>query len=294
MDEKLSIIMIRSFLALLIFTTLTFAANPSPRDPFAPENLVAWCIVPFDAKKRGPEERAQMLDQLGIKRFAYDYRAEHIPTFQAEMDAVKTHGIELVAWWFPTTLNDEARSILGVIERNGLHPQLWVMGGGDAVHSPEEQTRRVEAEADRIRPIAEAAAKIGCKVALYNHGGWFGDPGNQVMILAKLQMPNVGIVYNFHHGHADIDRFPGLWKRIQPHVLALNVNGMVKNGDQNGKMILPVGSGDEELAMLRVVRDSGWFGPVGVLNHTDDDAEPRLKGNLEGLAKLRVMLNDGQ
>ena len=31
------------------------AADP---DIYAPENLVAWCIVPFDAKKRGPVERA--------------------------------------------------------------------------------------------------------------------------------------------------------------------------------------------------------------------------------------------
>src|SRR5881394_341335 len=45
---------------------------------FARTNLVAWCIVPFDAKKRGPEERAALLEQLGFKMFAYDYRAEHI------------------------------------------------------------------------------------------------------------------------------------------------------------------------------------------------------------------------
>ena len=31
----------------------------------APTNLVAWCIVPFDTKKRGPEERAEMLERLG-------------------------------------------------------------------------------------------------------------------------------------------------------------------------------------------------------------------------------------
>ncbi|MEY4403946.1 MAG: hypothetical protein RIR91_1981, partial [Verrucomicrobiota bacterium] len=28
---------------------------------FAQENLAAWCIVPFDAKQRGPEARAAML-----------------------------------------------------------------------------------------------------------------------------------------------------------------------------------------------------------------------------------------
>ncbi len=260
------------------------------KDLLAPENLVAWCIVPFDAKKRGPEERAEMLDRLGIKRFAYDYRAEHVPTFDAEMEAIRKHHIELTAWWFPTTLNDEARLILGVIERSGFHPQLWVMGGGEPVKSTAEQAARVEAEAARIRPIAEAAAKIGCKVALYNHGGWFGDPDNQVAILKKLDLPNTGIVYNFHHGHADIERFPALWKRIQPYVLAVNINGMVPGGDTSGKMILPVGSGTNEVAMLRVIKESSWFGPVGILNHTDDDAETRLKGNLEGAARVRTEL----
>jgi hypothetical protein len=32
--------------------------EPTPRENlFARDNLVAWCIVPFDAKKRGPAER---------------------------------------------------------------------------------------------------------------------------------------------------------------------------------------------------------------------------------------------
>ena len=62
---------------------------------FAPSNLVAWCIVPFDAKKRGPEERAQMLDRLGLKRLAYDWRDEHIPTFDQEVETMQRHGIEI-------------------------------------------------------------------------------------------------------------------------------------------------------------------------------------------------------
>jgi hypothetical protein len=81
-------------------------------------NLLAWCIVPFDSKKRGPEERATMLEKLGIKRLAYDYRAEHIPSFDAEMDAIQRHHIELVAWWFPTELNEEGRKILDVLQQN--------------------------------------------------------------------------------------------------------------------------------------------------------------------------------
>src|SRR5205809_6776890 len=89
-------------------------------DVFRRENLVAWCIVPFDAKKRGPEERAAMLERLGFKLFAYDYRAEHVPTFDAEMEALKRHDITLLAWWFPTTMNGEARVILDVLKRHQL------------------------------------------------------------------------------------------------------------------------------------------------------------------------------
>ena len=44
------------------------------KELFRRDNLVAWCIVPFDAKKRGPEERAAMMEKLGLKHFAYDWR----------------------------------------------------------------------------------------------------------------------------------------------------------------------------------------------------------------------------
>ena len=126
-----------------------------------------------------------MLERLGFKLFAYDYRAEQIPTFDAEMDALKRHGVTLLAWWFPTTMNDEARLILNVLKRHKLKAQLWVMGAGTPTKTPEEQKLRVQAEAKRIRPIAEEAAKIGCTVALYNHENWFGEPENQIQIIER-------------------------------------------------------------------------------------------------------------
>src|SRR5215216_7893792 len=122
----------RLLLATLIFLT-GFTPLARAADIYDRDNLVAWCIVPFDAKKRGPEERAAMLEKLGIKRFAYDYRAEHVPTWDEELDALKRHGIELTAWWFPTTLNDEARMPLDLFKRHNGHPHLSVMGGDNAI-----------------------------------------------------------------------------------------------------------------------------------------------------------------
>src|SRR5882757_2568723 len=82
------------------------------------DNLLAWCVVPFDAKMRGSEERAQMLEKLGFKHFAYDWRDDDIPTFDAEIDALQKHGIDLLAWWFPLEAGDqEAKAILEVFRR---------------------------------------------------------------------------------------------------------------------------------------------------------------------------------
>ena len=260
---------------------------------FARENLMAWCIVPFDAKKRGPEERAAMLEKLGFKHLAYDWRAEHVPTFDAEMAALKKHGVALDAFWFPTELNAEARQILDALKRNDVRTQLWVTGGGGSTKSPEEQKQRVAAEVARLKPICEAAKAIGCTVGLYNHGGWFGEPENQLEILESLGMPNVGLVYNQHHGHDHLDRFEPLLQKMKPHLYCLNLNGTVYEGEKKGKKILPIGAGELDLPLLQTIARSGYTGPIGILNHTDLDAEARLRDNLEGLEWLIKRLDGG-
>jgi sugar phosphate isomerase/epimerase len=232
-----------------------------------------------------------MLERLGFKHFAYDYRAEHVPTFDAEIEALKKHGVSLDAWWFPTTLNDQARHILEVCKRHDVRPQLWVSGGGKPTTTLEEQRSRIEQEAARIWPIAEAAAAQGMKVGLYNHGGWFGEPENQLAIIEELKLPNVGLVYNLHHGHDHLDRFAQVLPKMLPHLLALNLNGMVPAGDKQGKKILPLGQGALDLELLRTIRASGYRGPIGILGHTQDDAEARLSDNLDGLDWLLPQLD---
>lgn len=270
-------------------------AQASTPDVFRRENLAAWCIVPFDARQRGPEERAAMLAMLGLRQFIYDYRKEHIPTFDAEMTALKKHGITLTGWWFPSQMNEDARHILEVIQRHGMTKcDLWVTGGGAPTNSPEEQSARVRQEAERIKPIAEAAAKIGLRVGLYNHGSWFGEPENQIAIIEALKaqgISNVGIVYNLHHGHGHLARFPELLRKMKPHLYCLNLNGMTEEGDKKGKKILPLAEGNLDLKLLKDIRESGYAGPIGILNHTAADAEARLLDNLDGLAWLLAQLD---
>jgi sugar phosphate isomerase/epimerase len=284
----------RLLFALLATLALTPAAPAAEDGPatikrlFARENLVAWCIVPFDAMRRGPEERATMLGELGFTKFAYDWRTEHLPSFDAELQALKDHDIELTGVWFPAELNAEARLLLEVLKRHEVKTQLWVamsdtFGNAAQRSSPAEDAARANAAAEALRPVVEAAGAQGCQVGLYNHGGWFGEPENQLAILAALDAPNVGIVYNQHHGHDQVDRFAELLSTMRPRLYAINLNGMDRDGERRGRKILPLGQGELDLALLRTIAESGYRGPIGILGHTQDDAKTRLQDNLDGL-----------
>ncbi len=290
-----------SLLGCLLFVGTPGAAADLPHPVegarlFARDNLVAWCIVPFDQKKRGPEERATMLKRLGFTRFAYDWRPEHVATFDAEIDALKRQGIRLEAFWVaPGELNRESRLILDVLKRHEIKTDLWVILdlGSEVKVSAEEQTKRIQRASDKLQPLAEAAGAIGCTVGLYNHGGWFGEPENQINIIDELKLrgvSNVGFVYNLHHGHSQLVRLSALLKMMMPYLHAINLNGMDLDGEAHGRKILPLGQGSLDLVLLRLIQASGYRGPIGILGHTNDDAEARLLDNLDGLDWLLPQL----
>jgi azurin/sugar phosphate isomerase/epimerase len=259
---------------------------PASEPLYELKNLAAWCIVPFDNQKRTPEQRAAMVAKMGLTKVAYDWRQEHVPEFEAEILAYKKHGIEFFAFW---STHDQA---FALFEKHQLHPQIWVMAGNKG----DTQEAKVKNAAEGLLPVIAKAAKIGSKVAVYNHGGWSGEPENMVAICEYLQkhhaVTNVGIVYNLHHGHGHLARLDEALKRMLPHLLCLNLNGMDVAGDTKGRKILPIGAGTEDLKVLRQVRASGYAGPVGVLNHTMEDAEGRLLDNLDGLRHLVPQLDD--
>ncbi len=271
--------------------TMPLTAQGPERSLLERENLTAWCVVPFDAKRRGPEERAEMLQRLGFRTFAYDWRGKDVPSFDAEVLALKKHGVALVAWWFPTNAEDpNARVILEVAKRHDIHPQLWVMGSGSPTKTAEEQAQRVAQEAARVRKIVELAKPYGCSVELYNHNGWFGVPDNEIAVIERLRadgVEGVGMVYNFSHGHADMADFAARWARMKPYVVAVNITGMAAG---QGEKLMPPSQGDHELEMLRIISASGWRGPIGLIAEQGGDAEVTLGNGLRGTDWLRAEL----
>ena len=86
-----------------------------------------------------------------------------------------------------------------------------------------------------------------------------------------------------HHGHDHLPRFREALAAMLPHLHFLNLNGMTAEGDKKGKKILVIGQGDLDVELAKTICESGYKGPIGILNHTGHDAEARLLDNLEGL-----------
>lgn len=274
-------------MVLLAFYVVKINAQQASEKIFARNNIVAWCIVPFDSKNRGPEERAAMLNQLGITKLAYDWREKHIPTFDAELAALGRHNIHLQAFWLLSGTdpqNDKnVQAAFDFLERNNVHTQIWYMFVPPKNFEGLTQAQKLDTAVSAIRYIAQRASEISCPLGLYNHEGWYGEPENELAIIERLKDPNIGLVYNFNHAQRHTERFAEFFPTILPHLIALNLAGL-KKGDQH---IYPIGDGDSEKEMIRIVWKSNFKGPIGIINEdTDPDAEKGLKMNMAGLKKI--------
>jgi hypothetical protein len=260
---------------------------PEPGAILAMDDLIAWCVVPFDKQNRTPEERIAMLEELGFERYAYDWRTEHLDDTARELRLAEERGIDVTAVWMwieggrdhPGHLSESNERVLAAVAESGISTQLW-LGFNENFFEGLDDEDRVARGAEMVDYLSERAAQTSSRVALYNHGGWFGEPENQIRIIQSLPDRDVGVVYNFHHGHEHIDRFDALVATMRPYLWAVNLNGMRPEGPK----ILPFGSGTHERQMLQTVLDAGFTGPFGVLGHVDDaDVKMILEGNLRGL-----------
>ncbi len=286
MNRRTSFCIFAAILASAGFPGSLLADDPNNGgENFHRDHLIAWCIVPFDAKQRGPKARAEMVRGLGLSHMAYDWRDVHVPTFEDEILQYKKHQIEFFAFW---GWHDAFEPL---IAKHGIHPQIWIMFGSPASGTQEE---KVMVAAEGLLPLVEKTRTHGLKLALYNHGGWSGEPANMVAVCDYLKKhhkgDHVGIVYNLHHGHEHIADFEDQLKMLQPHLLCLNLNGMNDNAQPK---ILPIGQGQHDVVLIGQIRKSGYAGPIGIIGHREElDAKVSLQLNLTGLKSILTTLGD--
>jgi len=273
---------------LLLVFALAISKYTFSQNLFSDNNLLPWCIVPFDSQQRTPEQRIEMLRKLGMKQYAYDWREKNIPTFEREIDLAKQHNIKMEAVWMWIgnetdkigELSKQNEQILTILQRKKLKSTIWVGFNNDFFANLSHEERLTKGVAF-LNFFAKKAKAINCKIALYNHGDWFGEPENQIEIIKASRLKNVGIVYNFHHAHHHVDRFQGMLKNMLPYLVTVNLNGM---GDTK---IMDIGKGQYEKEMIDMLSSSGYKGRIGILGHIEEeDVELVLKRNIAGLRNL--------
>ena len=93
----------------------------------------------------------------------------------------------------------------------------------------------------------------------------------------------LGIIYNFHQSHAQMGRLQSVLPKLQPHLVALNLNGMRSDNTK----IERIGQGDREREMIKIICDSGWQGPTGIIAHDkNQDAAVTFQENMDGLKSI--------
>lgn len=277
---------------LLIFVALVFCFCKSNKEVSGldMDRVIAWCVVPFDANNRNPQERIEMLQDLGIRKYAYDWREKHLDEMTTEWKLAKEKNIAVTAVWLWLDartdtigrLSPSNERLFANIDSADLQTEIWLSFNNNYFDSLSREAA-LNKGIEIVSYVADRAAALGCKLALYNHGSWFGEPENQINIIKGIPGKDIGIVYSFHHGHKQIDRYPQLITSMMPYLKAVNLNGMKREGP----MILPINKGNEEQGMIKFLLDQGYKGPLGVLGHVEDrDVKLVLTENLEGLKNI--------
>lgn len=275
---------------LILVLLLTYFVPIQAQDLLNKDNLMAWCIVPFDKLERGPKERIDMLKELGINQYAYDWREKHIDSFNQEINLAQEADIAIEGVWLwidENTDSEKALStsnmrVIDIVKNAKLETDFWVgfQANFFAGLTHQERVNKGVAILKRLQSLLEP---INSNIMLYNHGDWFGEPENQVEIIEAGGFEGVGLIYSFHHGHHQYNRFPSMLESIMPYLKVVNLNGM----DIDKKQILSIGKGKYEKEMIDMLLASGFSGRIGILGHREDeDVKLVLQENLDGLKEL--------
>jgi sugar phosphate isomerase/epimerase len=277
-------------LFLLFFTTACQQVNSVNQSYLNQNNLIPWSIVGFDVKERTPEQRLVMLESLGFKQYAYGNRPKHIPTMRHEWQLAKEKGIEIKAVWLYINLDKDkagalrkqSEVVFEYLAIVGLYTQIWV-GFDPKFFQDINDDKALNAAVTMVSYLSQRAKSVGSKIALYNHGGWFGKPENQLKIINSLPNEDIGVVYNFHHAHDSLNDYSADIEKLLPYLWCVNLNGMKADGPK----IITIGQGDQEQHMIQTLLDLNYQGPFGILGHVKGgDPEIVLQNNLDGLHQL--------
>ena len=284
-----------TLIALSLILILFSSCKPKRDLPFKIEEVSPWCIIGFDTEERTPSQRIAMVKELGFTKYGFNKGKGDLTTMKEEFKLAMQNGIDIpsVFLWLNAKrdsigkLSPANQELLANLAEVDYKPAIWV-SFSDNYFEDIEQDQSIQLSVDMIKYVKSITDNLNCKLAIYNHHGWFGNPFNQVEILKALNEKSVSMVYNFHHAQEYVDEFPEIAKMIVPYLSYVNLNGVKKEGPQ----IITLGEGDHEVEMIQGLMNNGFTGPWGILGHIKtEDVKKVLEKNIAGMHLLNSKLN---
>lgn len=101
------------------------------------------------------------------------------------MEIGQRKGIKVKAVWLyinlkkdqPNALRAQNEVVFENLKSVGLKTQIWVGLDPKYFENLADSESLLQA-VDMISYLSKRAKSLSCKLALYNHGGWFGNPEN--------------------------------------------------------------------------------------------------------------------
>jgi len=255
--------------------------------------LFPFCIDWHDAKKRGFDEQAAMLKELGYTGVGHIW-LDKVEERLASLDAV---GLKLYQITMTVDLAsdkppyDAARfkQVLEAVKGRGVQ-FLLIMKGAPA--SDESYDGRAVA---LVREMSELAKESGAQLLIYPHTkDWVETIEDAVRVAKKVDRTNVGVMFNLcHFLRVCPDRdYRTRLQQALPYLWSVSINGADTRDDQPGwgRYIQPLGSGDFDMAaFLKTLREVGYTGAVGLQCYgIGGDAREHLARSLAAWKRLNA------
>ena len=149
-----------------------------------------------------------------------------------------------------------------------------------------------EAEAlQRIREVADLAAKANVRVVLYPHSGFYLATAEQAFALVlRSGRANVGVTVNLTHELAagNGTRLPEIIRKVAPLLEMVSINGADRKGTDWSNYLKLLGEGDYDVAaVVRMLEEVRYRGPVGIqFYRVKGDTDMNLEAALQAWKSL--------
>lgn len=150
-----------------------------------------------------------------------------------------------------------------------------------------------------ITELANYAADYNVKIAFYPHADfWVEKVDDGVRLAEKIDMPNVGTVFNLCHflKKDETEKIKEKLESAMPYLFLVSING-ADSGDTNNynwsRLIQPLGQGDYDVYnVLKILKENGYNNPIGLQCYNiKGEPEQFLKESFETWGKYISQLN---